>query len=147
MEKRYTALRIISVLYKVLGVIVGLVTLLVAVIILVSAPTSYTFGIIRVGFGETIFAVLIEVIGGGLTAVGIYAIGEMISLFINIEENTRFTALVVRDRLQPQPVQPPPQVYHQAPPQPPYQPPAQPPYQPPTPPPQQVPPPYQPPEG
>ncbi len=131
MEKRYTALRIISVLYKVVGVIVGLLTLLGAVIILVSAPASFTFGFVRVGFGETILAALVEVVGGGLTAIGIYAIGEMISLFINIEENTRFSALIMRDRLAPQNPQPPAPAYYQAPPSPPEQ---------------QVPPPYQPPE-
>ncbi len=139
MEKRYTALRIISVLYKIVGVIMGLLTLLGAVIILVSTPTSYNFGIFRIGFGTTLIAVLIELIGGGLAAIGVYAIGELISLFINIEENTRFTALILRDRMQPQPVQPPPQAYYQAP--------AQPAYQPPAPPSNPPPPPYQPPEG
>ena len=103
---------------------------------------------------------------GGLTALGIYAIGELISLLINIEENTRFTALIVRDRMQPpqpsQPVaQPPYQLPAQPTYQPPYQPPTQqqtyqapivPPSQPPIPPQSQtptiqVPPPYEPPQS
>jgi hypothetical protein len=134
-EKRYTALRIIATLYKIVGVIVGVLTLLGAVILLLNAPANYNFGIIQVSFGETIFAVLIELIAGGLTAIGTYAVGELISLFINIEENTRYTALIIRDRMQPQPAQPP------------YQPPAQPPYQSPTPPANPAPPPTQPPQG
>ncbi len=146
MEKRYTALRIISVLYKIIGVITGLLTLLGAVILLFNAPASYNFGIFRVGFGTTLVAVLVELVAGGLSAIGIYAIGELISLFINIEENTRFTALILRDRMAPPPAQPPSQAYYQAPAQPAYQPPP-PPYQPPAPPSNPPPPPYQPPEG
>ena len=88
-------------------------------------------------------------VGIFLTALGIYAIGELISLLINIEENTRFTALIIRDRMQPPPVgQPVVQPPYQSQVQPPYQAPTQPPIppqvQPPT---SQVPPPYQPPQS
>ena len=71
----------------------------------------------------TIVMVIFELLFGGLIFLGIYAVGDLISLLINIEENTRFTALLMRDRMAPpQPVaQPMPPVMQVPPPPPPYQ--------------------------
>ena len=124
MEKRFTALRIISTLYKIIGVILGILALLGAIFTLLVRPAiDFGLGPFALDFGFALVAAVVELIAGGLTALGIYAVGELIALLINIEENTRFTALIVRDRMQP------PQP-GQAAAQPPYQPPAQVPYQP-----------------
>ena len=137
MEKRFTALRIISVLYKILGVIIGIVTVLGMVFTVIAQP------VVDFGFWRptgalvllfSVFVAVIELLFGGLAALGTYAIGDLVSLLVNIEENTRFTALIIRDRMQPaQPVQPmgPPPMQQQMPP-PPNQvppPPPPPPYQ------------------
>jgi hypothetical protein len=143
MEKRFTALRIISVFYKIMGVIIGIGAILGAVFAVIAQP------VVDLGFGKPngslvlIFAVIMAVIVlvfGGLAAFGTYALGDLITLLMNIEENTRFTALIIRDRMQPAQQMPPaaPQVMAR---------PMQPPMQPPAPPPsiQVPPPPVQPP--
>ncbi len=158
MEKRYTALRIIATLYKVIGVILGILAIFGAVLTLVVRPSfDFGFGPFGLNFGFALVAAIVELIVGFLSALGIYAVGELIFLLVNIEENTRFTALIIRDRMQPpQAAQPPYQAPVQPPYQPPtqqtYQPPAQPPYSPPAPPQSQTPtiqapPPYQPPQS
>ena len=162
MEKRYTALRIIATLYKIIGVILGILAILGAILTMVVRPAiDFGFGPFGLNLGFALVAGIAVLISGLLTALGIYAIGELISLLINIEENTRFTALIIRDRMQPPPAgQPAVQPPYQAPVQPPYQPPAQqsyqapiqPPFQPPIPPQaqpptNQVPPPYLPPQS
>ncbi len=152
MEKRYTALRIIATLYKIIGVIIAILTVLGVIFTLVAQPViDFGLGIRVFNLVSSIFGAVVVLIGGGLSAIGVYAVGELIFLLINIEENTRFTALIIRDRMQPpQPVRPMPQPPYQAPAQPPYQAPVQQPYQPPEPPPQEPPaqePPDQPPQG
>ena len=158
MEKRYTALRIIATLYKIIGVILGILAILGATLTLVVRPAiDFGFGPFGLNLGFALVAAIVEIIAGLLTALGIYAIGDLISFLINIEENTRFTALIIRDRMQPPPAgQPAAQPPYQAPVQPPYQPPTQQSYQAPTQPPIppqvqtptiQVPPPYQPPQS
>lgn len=158
MEKRYTALRIIGTLYKIIGVILGILAILGAVLTLVVRPAfDFGFGPFGLDFSFALVAAFVELIVGLLSALGIYAVGELIFLLVNIEENTRFTALIIRDRLQPPqaaqpPYQPPVQPPYQPPMQQTYQPPTQPPFSPPAPPQSQTPtiqapPPYQPPQS
>jgi len=108
MEKKYTALRIISLFYKILGVIIGIVSLLTIVFTIISQPVI-DFGFFRPSGGLvlvfTIVMALLELVMGGLIALGVYALGDLIALLMNIEENTRFTALILRDSMNP-PVQP-----------------------------------------
>ncbi len=136
MEKRYTALRIIATLYKIVGVIMGVLTILGVVFTVIAQPA------IDLGFGKpsgglillmTIVIAVVVLLAGGLAALGVFAVGDLVSLLINIEENTRFTALLMRDRMQPAQTVPPP-----APPVKPYMPPPM--QQPPT---RQTPPPFQ----
>jgi len=52
MEKRYTALRIISTLYKIVGVILGILTLFGVVFTLIVRPAvDFGFGPISLDFG------------------------------------------------------------------------------------------------
>jgi hypothetical protein len=144
MEKRFTALRIIATLYKIAGVIIAIFVLLGVVFTVISPPAidlgnGFSFSRQTGGLGIlfAIFAAIIELLVGGLSALGVYAVGELLYLAIHVEENTRFTALIIRDRMPAVPVQ------SVAPTMPP---PASQPIQPPNvPPPYQTPPPYEPP--
>lgn len=103
MEKRYTALRVYATICKILGVLVALLTLLV-IILLVVAATSFSSRLALYGINSIELVVLTAVgtlIGGGMWALGLFALGELLALFINIEENTRYSAILMRDR-QPQ---------------------------------------------
>lgn len=107
MDKKFTALRIIGTVYKIAGVLIALGTVLVVIAMIVGGA-AYGGGMMD-GFGFNgpawvIIGVISTVIGGGLAALSIYAIGEGLELLINLEENTRFTAVVLRDRFYP-PVQ------------------------------------------
>ncbi len=122
MKKRYGALRFISVFYKVVGVIIAILTLLSALTIcgtsVFGSGLFSTFGqdlqnsgipIALTGAGVVagIIGALTTIVAGALAALGVYAFGELISLFINIEENTRLSANLASHRPQPvQPVQP-----------------------------------------
>ncbi len=109
MEKRYRALRFIAVFYKILGVIAGLIDLLLvvgacassfvgsSVLSQVTENYGYTFngsvaGLVLFGL---ISGLLLLILGGDL-ALTLFAIGEGISLFIALEENTRATLLVLQ---------------------------------------------------
>jgi hypothetical protein len=107
MEKKYTVLRIIATLYKIAGVLIALGTVLVVILVIVGGFTSSQviseFSGINPGPIYTFLAVIITFIGGALSAIGVYAIGEALYLLIGLEENTRFTAILLRDRFYPQP--------------------------------------------
>lgn len=109
MERRYTALRIIGTIYKVLGIIAGVITLL---IVLGICATSVLGGAAFDSFanqfgGETsgagilsgvfggLFLGLFAIINGGGIAVTLYALGEGIYLFLAVEENTRAITMLL----------------------------------------------------
>jgi hypothetical protein len=146
MEKRFTALRIIATLYKIVGVVIAILVVIGVIVTIISQPFSIDFGFGRLGGAlgliSSIVLAVVEILAGGLSALGVYAIGELLYVLINIEENTRFTALIIRDRMQPaqpvQAIQPVPPTQSFAPP--PMQPPSEPPVI-------QNPPPYNPPES
>jgi hypothetical protein len=47
-----------------------------------------------------IFFTIFGLLGGALVFVSMYAVGELVSLLLSVEESTRYTALVLRDRPQ-----------------------------------------------
>jgi hypothetical protein len=106
MEKKYTVLRVIATLYKIAGVLVALGTVLFVILIIVGAAASSQY-MSQFGFDNSpiwaFMGVIFTFLGGGLSALGIYAIGEALYLLIGLEENTRFTAILLRDRFYPQP--------------------------------------------
>ena len=116
MERKFTALRIISVLFKILGVLIGIVTVLGIVWVFIAPPLTINFGIGTLSnsllslLSSAVLAVL-DLVVGVLIAFGVYGTGDLIILLVKVEENTRFTALILRDRsMQPaQPVPPAPQ--------------------------------------
>jgi hypothetical protein len=113
MEKKYSALRTIAAIMKVLGIIVAILTALsVIAICLVSVMGGAAFDDINREFGlgaygtgyltgiflGLIFA-LVPVINGGVWALILYAGGEVILVQIDIEENTRGIVYLLRKQL------------------------------------------------
>jgi hypothetical protein len=109
MEKRYAALRIIGTVYKVLGGITGVITLLLVITICGSSvlggaaldSLSRDFGADG-GIGGLFSGILgglilsvVTIIYGGATAVTLFALGEGVYLLLALEENTRTTSLLL----------------------------------------------------
>jgi hypothetical protein len=123
MEKRYRALRIISTVYKILGTIVLVIAVLSAAgLCLMGVLGGSVFQSMRSDlpaevagmgmFGSAIGGVIIGIvslIGGGLSGLSLFAMGEGISLAIAIEENTRATTMYLAAQHQPPSATYPPQ--------------------------------------
>lgn len=110
MEKRYAALRVIGTIYKVLGVIAGLSTILVALSLCATSVLGGAaldtlgrefggdagyMGAFGGLLGGLILSVAAVIYGGGL-AVTLYAAGEGVYLLLALEENTRATAMLLQ---------------------------------------------------
>lgn len=112
MEKKFKALRIIGTLYKVLGAIVGVLTILTAL----GLCATSTFGGAAVdnlsrefgaypGFlsffggvlGGLVLGLLSILYGGGI-AVTLFAFGEGVYLLLALEENTRESVSLLREK-------------------------------------------------
>ena len=103
MEKRYKALRTVASVMKGLGILVGIITgILVVIICLASVAGGAAFDSISREFGQSsgllgslsgalmgVLASLIPIIMGGSLALMLYAVGEAVNVQIDIEENTR----------------------------------------------------------
>jgi hypothetical protein len=115
MEKRYGALRFIGTVYKVLGVIVGVVTIL-SVIGLCLASVAGGAALSNLGqygrdlgaagaIGGAVYGVVLGIFGiiyGGGLAVSLYGLGEGVYLAISIEENTRATVRLLEQQSKPE---------------------------------------------
>lgn len=112
MEKRYTALRVIGTIYKVIGGIIGVITLLGAIGLclagILSGASVEMFaeqldlpmmggGFVGGALFGVIGAVVLILYGGGL-ALTLFALGESIFLLVALEENTRQTAVLLMDQ-------------------------------------------------
>jgi len=106
MEKRYKALRIVGLLYKILGVIAAVITVLAVVSLCLTTvlggaairrfaddfgPRAALPGMMGGALGGLIGSIFILIYSGG-AAITFYGLGEMIDLFLALEENTRRTA-------------------------------------------------------
>lgn len=105
MEKRFRALRIVGTLYKVLGVLSGIVSLIIVVGACVTAflGGNYMNEIARqLGYGQGVGGMMggvggiavafMSLIYGGGAAITLYGFGEAVYLLIAVEENTRAVA-------------------------------------------------------
>ena len=127
MEKRFKVLRIVGSFYKIVGIIIAAITILAALgfcgvsilggtatesLIRNNIPNSggQGLGILGGVLGGVIISLGI-ILGGGVYAVSIYALGEAVYLLIALEENTRRTAGMLDKEYfdhHPEPVVPPP---------------------------------------
>ncbi len=109
MEQRYRALRTIGSIFRVVGYIILVLTILASVAIcglsVVSGSlmqsVSQDFGVSSTGagflgglFGGLLLGIL-TILYGGMVALMLVALGESIYLLIGIEENTRKTTLLM----------------------------------------------------
>jgi hypothetical protein len=106
--KRFGVLRFIGGFYKVVGIIIAVITLLSALGFCLTSVlgTSILGGVMQqlgngssmpllAGAGGVLAGVigsLVMIIFGSIGALGLYAIGELIFLLIALEENTRVTS-------------------------------------------------------
>lgn len=97
MEKRFGALRVIGIIFKVLGVIVFFGALIVAVAMFVGGaarmfgPGEWRFMMRGLGVLSGLWVLL----WGAISAVFLYGAGEVLDLLIAVEENTRATRLLL----------------------------------------------------
>jgi len=87
MEKRYPALRIIGTFYKTLGVLILVITILSGFVMLLT------------GQPNLVAVAVVTVIIGSALAVSCYAIGELVYVFLDLEENTRATNKLLRQQV------------------------------------------------
>lgn len=111
MHKRYRVLRLLGTIYKMLGILTGLITLMIAVGACVSILAGgAAFEQVGRQLGQeyqaismisgvlSAFIALIGVIYGTGIALALYAAGELIDLLIALETNTRTTAWVLQQQ-------------------------------------------------
>jgi uncharacterized BrkB/YihY/UPF0761 family membrane protein len=87
MDSRYPALRTISFIYKVIAVIVGVGSLIVFFALIFSLPDTPT----KLERTSALIEAVGALIGGVITSVTLFASGELFSLLIDVEENSRAT--------------------------------------------------------
>jgi len=107
MKRRYRALRVIGSIYKVLGIIVGVITLLSIVGFCLSALTGATA---LVSLGEELgvsreYAIIFGAIGSGVVFIyGVavtltfYAFGEGLQVMVSMAKDARETVTLLRER-------------------------------------------------
>ncbi len=91
LKKRYTALRVIAILYKIFGMLLALLTLLLVAASFAGGAATF---LNRAESQFAFFGPLIGIVGliyGGLLALFFYAAGGGIYLLLALEENTRLT--------------------------------------------------------
>jgi hypothetical protein len=113
MDKKYTALRVIGTIYRVLGIITLFITIIAVIGICGTSvlggsamdaissqysSSSGNTGLISGLFGGIIFSIF-AIIYGGLMSITLFAFGEGVYLLISLEENTRRTALLIEQRI------------------------------------------------
>ncbi len=111
-SKHYQALRTIGTIYKILGVIAGVVTILLVLGFcgtsvlgggfLGSLESSYGRGSGAgpiVGILTGLLGSVVIIIYGGATSVTLYAAGELVYLILALEENTRATAQFLQQQI------------------------------------------------
>jgi hypothetical protein len=122
MERRYKALRFLGRIYQIIGIIIGILTVVAIIAGCVGIVIggvglnrfSREFGSLMPGtmMGGTVaglVGLVLALLYGGIAALTLYAIGEAIFVLLAMEENTRATANLLRQPAS-QPASPPPQL-------------------------------------
>ena len=102
MNKRFTALRIIGTVFKVLAWIALIFGILSGVLALIASLTiGGTEGFLGVDLGGPLAAIavfIVALIVAIFQFLMLYAVGESIYVFLSIEENTRRTAYLMQQQ-------------------------------------------------
>lgn len=104
MEKRFGVLRFIGTVFKILGVIVAVLTIIGAVAMCVISVAGTAFlqtmqegmGMIVNGAVAGIIAAVFALLAGAINAMWLYGLGEGIFLALAVEENTRKTSFLMQ---------------------------------------------------
>jgi hypothetical protein len=103
MEKKYRALETVSVIYKLAAILIFGGAVLVGGLTMVTPSMDYDFASNRFTSGPPlVLPGLGIVIGGAMAAVSTFAFGQLITLLIDLEENTRRTANLLWSARRPQ---------------------------------------------
>jgi hypothetical protein len=105
MEKKYRALRFVGTVFRIIGIVLGVITILGALgfcassilggVGLESLVEQMDSDLQLPGVGMAAFGIVMGVvmlIYGGISAISTYAIGDVIYILIDIEANTRKAA-------------------------------------------------------
>jgi hypothetical protein len=110
MQKKFGVLRFAASVFKVLGILWGIIVLIACALTIVAASAGPqvmnsvigTGNYVDMGSGGFIaglFGALLVLVFGLIGALCIYALGELINLLVAVEENTRASALaLVKER-------------------------------------------------
>lgn len=117
MERRFRALRTVGTIYKIVGIIVALLTVLGAIGVCLGGVLGGGMmqtltrtqnwgllgGVMGAGLGPIVSGALAigALLYGAFGAITLYAIGELIDLLVALEENTRSTALLLQQQATP----------------------------------------------
>jgi hypothetical protein len=109
MRKRYRALRIISTIYRIIAILLFIVTVLAAIgsgvvlytsgaptIQLDAATSIYVLEMKPASVGTIMALVVGILLTGSLTALAIYAFSNLLDLLVATEENTRYAAMALQ---------------------------------------------------
>jgi hypothetical protein len=96
-EKKYAVLRTLAGLYKVLAFVVAGLYALLALLSLVAGASVPMGGMS--GLGGGLLSAIFLLIMGGLAFIFFYALSELMYVFMDIEENTRKTNMMLSQRL------------------------------------------------
>lgn len=103
MQKKFGALRFIGTIFKILGIIIAVLTVIGAILTLIGMSAggpllrsmmgpNNDLDLGGAGFFAGLFGAFGILLGGGISALSTYAMGELLYLLLAIEENTRGTA-------------------------------------------------------
>lgn len=100
MKKRFQFLHVIASLFRILAIVVAALALVASLVTLVMAMAGgqiwNIFGIdANTGFFGGLLVAFLEVLAGFFYALLMYGYGEMISLMLALEENTRNTVALL----------------------------------------------------
>ena len=103
MERRYTALRIISLVYRILGGL-ALILAVVLAVVAVLIPGSITLSSTGLDTSNSemlarLLPAVVVLVIGILSGLGLFAVGQMIQLLLDTEVNTRRTARLLTEML------------------------------------------------
>jgi uncharacterized membrane protein len=110
MERRYVALRTVGTIYRVLGIIIGCITVLAVIAVCISSvigggmmnslgsQSNYAGASLLGGVFGGLLMSFFFLLYGGVMALTLFAAGEGVYLLIALEENTRVTAELLQQK-------------------------------------------------
>lgn len=108
MQKRFGALRVIGTIFKILGIIEGILAVLAAIgafimfaaggniINTIAATYNFQFNVEGAGLLTGVIFAIVSLLCGLVWAITTYGTGDLLYLLIALEENTRASAITLQ---------------------------------------------------